>query len=528
MNITGYKNNFQRGKAEEAYKEGLATRAKLNDIYLAANKQTALNKEYNITPLARYSVADDEEKDVPLQNEKAMDNLRKILKVRDAGVVLDKLRAQGELPTFNRFFNAFEKDLGGQTQLSPMAFGQVWDRYKEKLLTSGDTGIFNPSQSGDVAGLYKKTLEAIDTGDLTGEESKELLEVSDTLFKDNMNKQLEALYSFLRHLAIFKIERNKPKFDRAVMKTKKEEYNASLQNLGSIIMEASNEARSAGNTPRENFLLSFIEILKKINENIKITSQPRVVNTRLIGMDDLDGIPKEQLINIANTEPGKAFTKRNSDNTVKKSIIEFLNKMGNPTAGLDRLIWNTPQVLPKNSPFKKRGGSLAGQDGCKAAVDRATDRYYEFGNYLIHIGFLERGFLQILYPSKCPVKEFPKVAISSDFISLLYDILENQKFNAQEYEGLEGYEKELFDKLITFCKIPRSEVQNLTRHKKITDKSRDQDIKRFNLLKGELLAGNDSNEVVKELKSLLIKLNGQKVITRSDYNTLMSNLVFMT
>ena len=47
------------------------------------------------------------------------------------------------------------------------------------------------------------------------------------------------------------------------------------------------------------------------------------------------------------------------------------------------------------------------------------------------------------------------------------------------------------------------------------------DINKFNILRGEIIAGNDSKELVKDFKVLLLKLMNSKHISKSEGNEIM-------
>jgi len=178
----------------------------------------------------------------------------------------------------------------------------------------------------------------------------------------------------------------------------------------------------------------------------------------------------------------------------------------------------TGTVIPKS-----KGGRVKYGRGIESA-----QKYINFGNYLIHQPNLEKGYLSIKYPSEAPVKEFSKILISGLFREMLNDILYENKFKEDDYMELDDAEKELFDRLITFIRLSNKEGLNLHKHKKITDKLRDKNIKRFNLLRGELIAGNDNPEVIKEIKVLLLNLYNNGIMNKKDYNKIIEEILVLS
>ena len=111
--------------------------------------------------------------------------------------------------------------------------------------------------------------------------------------------------------------------------------------------------------------------------------------------------------------------------------------------------------------------------------------------------------------------------------NLIVQIIYEKKFSEEDYGALDASEKRLFDDLITFVKLDKEENIPFSKHEGYKDDERNADIKRFNILRGELTAGNDSQEIVKELKKLLYKLLDQKVIQLRDYNHLIHRLLLL-
>lgn len=901
MNITGYKSGYQRDKAIDDYRDSLSIRSKLNEIYENANNETARNKKYNITPILQTKSAEEEIGDLTLQTEKAMTNLKKMLKIDDAGSVLNRLRVGNELVIFNRFFNLFEKDVGNQSNLTPTAYYQLWERYKEKLLASGNSGIFIPSQKADIDALIGKIDTLITSSGLTDAEVKKVSGIVEYFYESGMNKQIESIYKMLNTKKEYERLVKDTKMEREDILREKKKWRADVEGVMSGLIEAENEAKSSKEPNRFTVLTEFEDVIDKIDKNQKdlqridetiaefqkqydlgyieneeyrtkieqlIRARNNVSETEIklgIKQDKVENLIAEldaaynegrisvveyyELMNNLGKEPSaesiseiKAIIKKSKKEIVgdflssakakkpsadklrrgeefKEEMSQFgkekaeskyvkkikaekekqkkakeeelsqeallekfyeesgakakteqakfekekankakkqaktmkglkaqsyadiekarlsrtsTNKFKNvineinsiiQIGGTDLLSYQEAENILQNSPvhsrkvseqldfnlngmlndlvnqmttpkteaeqrqaeevindatsdvvadmmlkelgaletvkmeqlgeaktqveankiiedvensqqeainyytflmhqieehgknkvlsllskservfkgalkagevealekelnelteeelmkranevYTKIGGKpenpsynlksrqqtfnaksnkkhkliayiiyhLTGQviQNLKTkggriykgrGIESAKDKYYEFGNYLIHVPQLEKGFLALKYPSEGPVKEFPKAVISSDFSTLLYEIINTKKFNTKEYDMLEDNEKELFDRLITFAKISRNDIENMTKHRKITDKQRDIDVKRFNILKGEIVAGNDNPNVIKEIKALLIKLHNEKVIGKADFNRIMQNLVYLS
>ena len=138
-----------------------------------------------------------------------------------------------------------------------------------------------------------------------------------------------------------------------------------------------------------------------------------------------------------------------------------------------------------------------------------------------------KEILAIRKPSGTHVHEFKQHLISSKLKTLISDIIYEKKFNENDYQHLDDEEKKIFDDLLTLSKLDTSDSLKLYNHRKYNSDEIDRDVKRFNILRGEILAGNDSKEVVKEIKALLFKLLNEKVISQRDYTSLVYRLLLL-
>ena len=150
-----------------------------------------------------------------------------------------------------------------------------------------------------------------------------------------------------------------------------------------------------------------------------------------------------------------------------------------------------------------------------------------FGNYVIESKPLEKGFLFVRYPSGATLPRFPKQAISSKLQLILNYIIHEGRFNEKDYNDLDEFEKKVFDDLLIQSKADKKGSVKLYKHTKYNDKERDDDIKRFNILKGELIAGNDSPNIIKELKVLILKMADSKTISKTDFNKITYQLMLL-
>lgn len=145
-------------------------------------------------------------------------------------------------------------------------------------------------------------------------------------------------------------------------------------------------------------------------------------------------------------------------------------------------------------------------------------KYKELGKYAIHWGQLvNNDILNVKYKSLGGIPQFKPVAISDVFKDFLIDLMDTGKANSRTYDQVPTEERKLFERIATGAGI----IHTLKLKKTITNQDAE-DNKRFELLKGEYLAGNNSNAVMKELRRYVIKfMNEGKITKNTGLNFLM-------
>jgi hypothetical protein len=144
--------------------------------------------------------------------------------------------------------------------------------------------------------------------------------------------------------------------------------------------------------------------------------------------------------------------------------------------------------------------------------------YKEFGKYCIHMPqLLNKDVLNVKYHSLGGIPDFKPLAISENYKDLMVDLLTNNKLNHSLYKQLPLQEKKHFEKVSIgagiFNKLGISKLHN------DDDKK---ELERFELVRGEIEAGNDNPKLLKEMKHFVIKfLNDGKITKQTAFNLLL-------
>jgi hypothetical protein len=116
---------------------------------------------------------------------------------------------------------------------------------------------------------------------------------------------------------------------------------------------------------------------------------------------------------------------------------------------------------------------------------------------LLHVPSLEKSILNIKFPSFANVPNLPQRLISSDLKDFLLDLFQNSVVNKNLFNKLSKEDQRLFTEL---CK--KAQVDKTLGVSVEEDNS---DMKRFELVRGEIIAGNDNPALLKEMKLLTLK-----------------------
>lgn len=127
------------------------------------------------------------------------------------------------------------------------------------------------------------------------------------------------------------------------------------------------------------------------------------------------------------------------------------------------------------------------------------EKYVEFGKYVVNILKLKKNVLVIRYKSGNQIPNLPSQLINDELKLFMEDLLSEKRMNNDMYNKLSNMNKRFVDRLSQQAGVEK--ILGI----KIDDNERKNDIQRFEVLKGEVSAGNDSPELLRELKQHVLK-----------------------
>jgi len=150
-----------------------------------------------------------------------------------------------------------------------------------------------------------------------------------------------------------------------------------------------------------------------------------------------------------------------------------------------------------------------------------SPRFVKFGRYLVNTHKLNKDdILALKQPSGATLVDFPSVRISKNLSNVVKKMIGGGVPSYNELNGLSEPEKVYLHKI--------SSKANILDKFSIPAPSKDQqekDIHEFEVLKGEIMAGNDSKELIKKFKLHLIKLSKNGSLPKKEVAEIMEELL---
>jgi len=149
-----------------------------------------------------------------------------------------------------------------------------------------------------------------------------------------------------------------------------------------------------------------------------------------------------------------------------------------------------------------------------------TPTYRQLGKYVIHQNQLQNSdILNVKYPSLGRIPQFKPTHINSSTKDFLMELLDNQRVNPHHYDTLPLQDRKLFEKIMTGAGV----FHKLGLKKSVSDDER-AEYDRFQVLKGEYMAGNNSVALMKELRRFIVKFMTEGKIHKSEGVDLLMDL----
>lgn len=147
--------------------------------------------------------------------------------------------------------------------------------------------------------------------------------------------------------------------------------------------------------------------------------------------------------------------------------------------------------------------------------------YFPFGRYALNRNKLEQGILMVRSASGAVVPKLATQKISKNICDILKVILSNSVPTYESINALVDTDKDILHKILKEAHIHHISTPSPNISKQ------EADYRRFTVLKGELMAGQNSPIAIKELKRLIIKLMSQDLLPKREATQALVELAMM-
>lgn len=153
-------------------------------------------------------------------------------------------------------------------------------------------------------------------------------------------------------------------------------------------------------------------------------------------------------------------------------------------------------------------------------IEKQPETYKKFGRYLIYLPALKKGIFHLKFPCFTNCISIPKREISIDLKEFIEDMLENGTINKRLYEKLNPEDRRYFNSVAEKARIDAQVgiSENVMKQNR-------EDMKRFELVKGIVQAGNNSPEVLEELANWLMKFSHEGKLNKNQVQEILIDLI---
>ena len=200
-------------------------------------------------------------------------------------------------------------------------------------------------------------------------------------------------------------------------------------------------------------------------------------------------------------------TQRDIMQNVSNVVTSQLKSLGATGSGLRR--------------GRPKGSGIAFKD--KIDHDKGikpSKHYIPFGRYFVNHHKLHDDVLAIKSMSGTNVREFPSSRISKKLSKVIRTIVGGGNPSFNDMNELTNEEKDYLFKV-----SKRAQISDKLSIPTPSKDAQDKDMNSFEVMKGEIMSGNDSHELIKKFKILLLRLSKSGVLPKREVGEIMQELI---
>ena len=173
---------------------------------------------------------------------------------------------------------------------------------------------------------------------------------------------------------------------------------------------------------------------------------------------------------------------------------------------------------PKGSGIKRPfSEKLVPEEGIKP-----KPKYISFGKYFINHNKLNDGIFSIRQKSGAGLPLFPSKKLSPHMTQVIKTIVGNGMPSYTDIDKLSDEEKNFLHQI-----AHKSNIDDILSIPSPSKDKIEKDINQFEIMKGEIMAGNDSKELIKKFKILILRLSKTGTLPKNQVSEIMTELLEM-
>ncbi len=495
----------------------MADKAKLNKEYEDATKTRQENAKLDIVPLApEFRSKDEVMSDLTLQRELLKRNIDTIMPPSQANKFMGRVFNNiSYILMINKYFKDIEDVLPKDLIISASFFKAFVDRFfLTQKRTKGIDPFVNPGDYESVQGQVSSM--AIPDVTLTG---NDLIRATRQVIKDNYPSATgididspkydnQILRFYVAHHVIRPTNVLKEGDWAQIYQYETKKHEGEIKDTQPVPFASFTEKKAKELTDEELLIRQLRQ--KKGSKSVTVPSITTAVSNRLA-----EGDPATFSYVTPPTETTMAgtYTPTPATTPASRNIVVRPRRQ--------------KSLRPSNVIRRQIGGGFfVGSRKVGAGIEpnqHDVDPYIEFGRYVLNVPLLKKQQLQLKYKSLGAIPQLPKQFISSELADFLLDLVENKKMNVRMLDTLNDHDRKL---LANICFKAQAE-ETLGFGLKVVDDDK-AEFDRFQLLKGELVAGNNSPQVLKEIKGYILKFMSTGRISKSDGYNILAEIMILT
>jgi hypothetical protein len=146
--------------------------------------------------------------------------------------------------------------------------------------------------------------------------------------------------------------------------------------------------------------------------------------------------------------------------------------------------------------------------------------YIPFGRYLLSLKQLQKNRFMLRTQKKNPILSFKTLTLTKKTKVIVQKLLQDIEVTFEEIDALSEDERNIINQIVekteinTRLKIPNTKKTQL-----------EKDLHKFNVLRGSIISGNDSTELLKDFRRLLLHLTNENYISKKECNEVLMEML---